>query len=120
MERGILKNNGKVLRRSHVEEILIENGRAAGVRIRGGQTLKANTAVVSNCDLYNTFKLVPFGKHRGFDDERENFLSNITLCKSFVHLHLGIDSAGIPDDMPPQWTVCNDWNQVRFYELIIF
>ena len=38
---------GKVLLKSHVDEILVEGGRAVGVRLRSGQTIRAHQAVVS-------------------------------------------------------------------------
>lgn len=116
LERGITKNGGKVLRRAHVEEVLVEEGRATGVKLRskteGGDNIviKADKAVVSNCDLWTTFKLVPEGKHEGFDEERKELKKNVPLCKSFVHLHVGLDGKDLPDDLPPQWTICADWN----------
>jgi len=33
------------------------------------------------------------------------------LCKSFMHLHLGIKAELIPEDAPPQWTVVQDWSK---------
>jgi hypothetical protein len=41
-----------------VEEILIENGRAAGVRLRNGDVIRANKAVVSNASSWDTVKMV--------------------------------------------------------------
>ena len=111
LERGILKNGGKVLRRTHVEEILIEDGRAVGVRCRGGKIIKASKGVVSNADLWTTSKLVPEGVHEGFDEERKTLLQNTDMCKSFVHLHLGIDATDLDlSKVPPQWTVVQSWD----------
>ena len=39
--------------------MLVEDGRAVGVRVKGGKEIRAKQAVVSNADLYNTFNLVP-------------------------------------------------------------
>ena len=33
----------------------------------------------------------------------------VPLCKSFMHLHLGIRADAMPKDLPPQWTVVNSW-----------
>ena len=60
---------------SSVERILVEGGRATGVELRGGKTLRARKAVVSNADLHNTFKLVPRGASAAFDEEREKLLA---------------------------------------------
>jgi phytoene dehydrogenase-like protein len=58
-----------VLLRTHVEEVLVENGRAAGVRLRrrGGSggapapVIRARKAVVSNASVWDTLRLVPQG-----------------------------------------------------------
>lgn len=31
-------------------------------------------------------------------------------CESFMHLHLGIDAAGLPDDLEIHHIVVNDWD----------
>jgi phytoene dehydrogenase-like protein len=33
------------------------------------------------------------------------------MCDSFMHLHLGIDAAGLPDDLACHYIVVNDWRQ---------
>jgi phytoene dehydrogenase-like protein len=111
LERGVTKHAGSsVLTSTPVEEVLVEDGRAVGVRVKGGKTIRAKQAVVSNADLYNTFKLVPEGVHEGFDAERESLLGKggsmkdegVPLCKSFMHVHLGIKADAMPKDLPPQ------------------
>lgn len=112
LARGVEKYPGcHILRRSHVEEILITDNKASGVRLRNNKIIKAKKAVVSNCDLWSTFNLVPSGVHEKFDIERRNLLTETPMCKSFMHLHLGIDGLNLPVDMPPQWTVCNSWDE---------
>ena len=32
------------------------------------------------------------------------------LCKSFMHLHLGVKASALPADLPPQWTIVNSWD----------
>ena len=60
LARGVTKHKGCSVRTStNVEEILVEEGRAAGVRLKGGRTLRARRAVVSNADLHATFGMVP-------------------------------------------------------------
>ncbi len=43
-----------MLLNAHVEEIELEGGRAAGVRLRGGARVAARRAVVSNASLWDT------------------------------------------------------------------
>jgi phytoene desaturase len=52
---GLIESQGGTMRYdSQVEEILVENGRAAGVRLVGGETLRA-PIVVSNADVAWTY-----------------------------------------------------------------
>ena len=48
-----------MLLNAHVEEVLVEGGRATGVRLRGGSTIRARKAVVSNASLWDTQRLLP-------------------------------------------------------------
>jgi phytoene desaturase len=55
---------------AEVEEILVENGRATGVRLRGGRTLEARL-VVANGDAPFTYKhLIPRTARRKYTDAR--------------------------------------------------
>jgi phytoene dehydrogenase-like protein len=118
LERGIVKYGCNVLRRSHVEEIVIEDGKAVGVRLRGkssdgtNNVIRASKGIVSNCDMWSTYNMIPKGVQGGeqLDKERDELLKNTEMCKSFMHLHLGIDATDLPPNLPPQWTVCADWS----------
>ena len=46
--RGIKKRGGRVLLKAHVENIVVERGRATGISLRGGGRITARKAVVSN------------------------------------------------------------------------
>ncbi|KAL7487602.1 hypothetical protein ACHAW6_013185 [Cyclotella cf. meneghiniana] len=121
LARGVTKRKGCSIEVSTpVEEVLIENGRAVGVKLaKSGRIVRAKQAVVSNADLFNTYNFVPKGVHQLFDEERNKFLGvtakpedgSVPYCKSFMHLHLGVKADLIPDDAPPQWTVVQDWNK---------
>ena len=54
-----LEHGGTLRTGCHVEEILMENGRAEGVRLRGGEVVRAARGVVSNADVWATVKLLP-------------------------------------------------------------
>jgi phytoene dehydrogenase-like protein len=105
LARGVTKRKGCVVRRSTtVERVIVEDGRAVGVMLRGGKTIRARN-VVSNADLKNTYDFVERGACEKFDIERNANLKNVKLCKSFCHVHLGVPASAIPEDAPPQWTV---------------
>lgn len=54
--RGIEKLGGRVELRSHVEEIIVEEGRAVGVKLRSGNIVRARKAVVSNASIWDTIR----------------------------------------------------------------
>ena len=111
--RGVTKNGGELRLNAHVENILVEDGRAAGVVLRGGETLRARRAVISNADLWSTTRLVPPGVAPQLVAELEKRAEGVGRCDSFLHLHLGIDGAGLPttpsEQFPAQWAVVDDW-----------
>jgi phytoene dehydrogenase-like protein len=55
LQRAYVHNGGQIRAMHHVERILMEDGRATGVRLRDGREWQARLAVVSNADPYSTF-----------------------------------------------------------------
>ena len=62
-EQLITEQGGKIRLSTEVEEILVTNGKATGVRLANGEVLKADT-VVSNADVAFTYKNMINPKHR--------------------------------------------------------
>ncbi|CAL5329810.1 unnamed protein product [Camellia sinensis] len=56
--RGLQKFGGRISFKSHVENIVVENGRAVGVMLRSGQFVLAKKAVVSNASMWDTLDLL--------------------------------------------------------------
>jgi len=69
MVRLIESNGGSIRYNSKVEEILVRDGRAAGVRLAGGETLEAEL-VVSNADAAATYKYLLPGRRRRWTDRK--------------------------------------------------
>lgn len=108
--RGIEKHEScRVFRSTPASSVVVQSGKAVGVLTPKG-TIRARRAVVSNADLKSTFDLVPRGAHDAFDAERETLVDSVPLCKSFVHVHMAVPADAVPDDAPPQWTVCSSWD----------
>ena len=55
LQRAYVHNGGQIRAVHHVEKILVEKGKARGVRLRDGREWRAKLAVVSNADPYATF-----------------------------------------------------------------
>jgi len=92
--RGLTKRGGKLLLGSHVEEVMIEGGRASGVRLRDGSTIRATKAVVSNATIWDTLKLLP---EDAIPADYKKTGEEMPMCRSFMHLHLGFDAKDLPE-----------------------
>ncbi len=104
--RGLERHGGQLLLNSHVEEVLVENNRAAGVRLRSGKIIRARKAVVSNASVWDTLKLLPESSvPKRFRQQRQA----TPECDSFMHLHLGIDAAGVRSDLACHYISVKDW-----------
>jgi len=64
LQRGLEKFGGKLQLNAHVNEIIVEDGRATGIRLKNGKVIKAKKAVVSNATPFDTVKML--GKFQGF------------------------------------------------------
>jgi phytoene dehydrogenase-like protein len=87
-------HRGAVVRTScPVDEILIDDGRAVGVRLRetaapGGKTIRANKAVIAACDVHQAFLELVGPKHLDpsfLQKVRDISLKNQTLYVSVFH-----------------------------------
>ncbi len=63
LEKLILEQGGTIQTEAEVEEILVDNGSAKGVRLKNGETIMADE-VVSNADVAFTYKNLINPKHR--------------------------------------------------------
>ena len=107
LSRGLQKHGGEIRLNAHVEEILLEGDQAIGVRLRNGQDIQAAKAVISNASIWDTLNLLPAlpPQFKQFMNKRQA----TPECDSFMHLHLGIDAAGL-DDLACHYIVLNDWS----------
>lgn len=91
--RGVEKYGGSVFLNSHVDKILIEDGKATGVQMKkGGKTIRASKAVISNLSVWDLFG-------SGIVDQSKFDASFIAdrkatpVGKSFMHLHVGFKAS---------------------------
>jgi phytoene dehydrogenase-like protein len=105
--RALEKFGGTLLLGAHVDSVIVEEGRAQGVRLRRGGELRARRAVVSNASVWNTQRLVPAG---AFPEIYCKESASAPQCESILHLHLGIDAVGLPDDLGIHHVVLKSWD----------
>eukprot|EP00929_Paragymnodinium_shiwhaense_P054638 TRINITY_DN27399_c0_g1_i1.p1 TRINITY_DN27399_c0_g1~~TRINITY_DN27399_c0_g1_i1.p1 ORF type:complete len:659 (+),score=184.16 TRINITY_DN27399_c0_g1_i1:61-1977(+) len=118
MVRGVEKHEGcKLHLKTHVDELVIEDGKAVGVKLKDGRVVRAREAVVSNCDWKVTKGFVPAGAAPELEKYFDSSWQDFPQLKSFVHIHLGFKADGLPDghceQFPAQWGVFNHWDDLE-------
>ncbi|KAM0946428.1 putative prolycopene isomerase [Dioscorea sansibarensis] len=106
--QGMQKFGGRLGLGTHVEKIIVENGRAVGVKLRTGHIVRAKKAVVSNASMWDTLNLLPGTVvPKSYRDKIEA----TPQCESFMHLHLGFDAKMACESLGIHHIVVNDWSR---------
>jgi phytoene dehydrogenase-like protein len=114
IQRGLEKFGGKLQMNAHVDEILVENGRAVGVRLKNGKIVKARKAVVSNATPFDTVKMMPAKAEepKKLTKWRDD-MGTLPRHGAISHLFLGIDAKDLDLSMidDPAQLVVQDWDR---------
>jgi phytoene dehydrogenase-like protein len=105
----VTQRGGTVYVGQHVENILVENGTAVGVRTKKNKVIRARKGVISNASTIDTVKLLP----DSMDPLKKSWsedVEKIPLNPSFMHLHVGFDASGL-DDLDMHHLVVDDWSK---------
>lgn len=106
--KGIEKHGGQVRLGTAVEQVLVEDGKAVGVRLRGGEVIRASV-VVSNATVWDTFD-------RLVDDERFRVPEHrFVKAPSWFQVYLGVDAGVIPPGFNVHHILVEEWD--RYDEL---
>tara|TARA_Y100001935_G_scaffold128815_1_gene106815 strand:- start:29318 stop:30796 length:1479 start_codon:yes stop_codon:yes gene_type:complete len=87
-EKLITEQGGKIHTSTEVEEIIVKNGKAVGVRLEDGEKLDADV-VVSNADVAFTYKNLINPSHRKKYTDRK--LANTKYSMSLFVIYFGTD-----------------------------
>lgn len=102
--RGIKKHGGRVILSSHVDQVVMEGGRAAGVKLRprpgsrtagaagaavGEEVVRARLGVVSNASVWDTQKLLPSGSAPEEWRKRSNETPQVCYMGSCDYVRVG-------------------------------
>jgi phytoene dehydrogenase-like protein len=105
----ITSSGGTVSLSTGVKSITIENGKASGVLLNNGKHVKAKKGVICNSNIWALPKLFEAEKEKLNEKQREFLCLESALkvpTKSFLHLHLGLDSTGLDrSQLQPHYTV---------------
>ncbi|RCJ20738.1 all-trans-retinol 13,14-reductase [Nostoc minutum NIES-26] len=90
--RGLERWGGELRLGCHVEQILVETGKAVGVRLQKGEILKA-PVVISNATIWDTYNNLL--NSEDLPASYRQVALKTPAVDSFMHLHLGIRAAGL-------------------------
>ncbi|MFQ6537403.1 MULTISPECIES: phytoene desaturase family protein [Aphanothece] len=106
--RGLRRHGGALRTRAPVGEILVEDGRARGVRLADGERILARRGVIANTSPWDLLPLLPAdaipARWRGRQDATP-------ACRSFLHWHVGLRSSPAMGDLPIHHVWVGDWQR---------
>jgi prolycopene isomerase len=117
LAQGLEKMGGTIRYKARVTEILLENGRAVGVKLATGEEYRARR-VVSNATRWDTFeKLLP---PEAMPRAEKRFQQRYQKSPSFLNLHLGVQAAVLPPGTECHHILLEDWKNMEKEQGTIF
>ena len=105
--RGLERQGGRVRCGAAVQQILVTDGKAVGVRLADGEELRAGRGVVSNASPWDTLALLP---PDALSRRWREQTAATPACASFLHWHLGLRGDGL-DGLPIHHVWVGDWQR---------
>ncbi|KAJ0974148.1 hypothetical protein J5N97_016113 [Dioscorea zingiberensis] len=111
LANGLVEKGSKILYKANVTNIVLENGKAVGVRLSDGREFFSRT-VISNATRWDTFgKLL---KVADLPEEEKNFQRIYVKAPSFLSIHMGIKAQVLPPDTDCHHFILeDDWNRLE-------
>jgi len=117
LERAIEKHGGQMLYRRLVDEILIENGEAYGVRLADGTEILAER-VVANATVWNLYGRLVKPKH--IKPERMAWAQSFVPTFGSLVLYLGVDAEAVPEGTPPILMFVEDMYNITGNDITVY
>ncbi|RLM70097.1 carotenoid isomerase 1 [Panicum miliaceum] len=108
---GLVEKGSEIRYKANVTNVILENGKAVGVRLSNGKEFFAKT-VISNATRWDTFgKLL---KDKELPVEEKNFQKNYVKAPSFLSIHMGVKASVLPAGTDCHHFVLeDDWNNLE-------
>jgi prolycopene isomerase len=114
---GLEKAGGEIHYKSRVTKIITELGKAVGVKLANGKTLRAKR-IVSNATRWDTFEqLLPAAE---MPAKERKWQERYQKSPAFLSLHLGINANVLPAGTECHHVLLEDWTQMEEPEGTIF
>lgn len=114
---GLEKAGGSIQYKSRVTEIVMERGKAVGVKLATGETYRARR-IVSNATRWDTFEHLVPTDHKPAAEQR--WQRRYRKSPSFLSLHLGVNAELLPPGTECHHILLDDWARLEAAEGTIF
>ncbi|XP_030512490.1 prolycopene isomerase, chloroplastic [Rhodamnia argentea] len=111
LANGLVEQGSDIQYRANVTNIILENGKAVGVRLSDGRKFFAKT-IISNATRWDTFgKLL---KGENLPKEEREFQTRYVKAPSFLSIHMGVKAEVLPQDTDCHHFVLEDtWSRLE-------
>jgi prolycopene isomerase len=117
LAEGLEKSGGEIRYKSRVKEILLEGGRAIGVRLADGKEFYAER-IVSNATRWDTFeKLLP---PEAVPKSERNREKRYQKSPSFLSLHIGVKTGVLAPGTECHHILLEDWQKMEAEQGTVF
>ena len=106
--RGLERHGGQLRTGAPVEQVLVEGGRASGVRLASGEVLHARRGVIANTSPWDLPNLLP---PEAVPERWRRQQAATPACASFLHWHLGLRGGEELADLPIHHVWVGDWQR---------
>ncbi len=114
---GLRRHGGAIHYRSRVVKVLLENGHAVGVKLAGGEEIRARR-VVSNATRWDTFGSLVDEAHTPAAEH--TWRRRYRPSSSFLSLHLGVRAEAIPPGSHVHHLLLERWEDMEAEQGVIF
>ena len=120
---GIEKLGSKIRYRANVSEIILEDGKAVGVRLSTGEEIFSNI-IVSNSTRWDTFGLKDKKKgliaRKDVPESEYKWSETYKPSPSFVSIHLGVEKNIISKNFNCHHIIVENWDELESEKGVIF
>ncbi|KAI4348847.1 hypothetical protein L6164_009517 [Bauhinia variegata] len=111
LAKGLVDKGSEILYRANVTGVIVEQGKAVGVRLSDGREFFAKT-IVSNATRWDTFgKLL---KGEAIPKEEQDFQKVYVKAPSFLSIHMGVKAEVLsPDTDCHHFVLESDWTKLE-------
>lgn len=114
---GLVRAGGEIKYKARVTEIILERGRAVGVRLADNTEYRAKR-IISNATRWDTFgKLIP---ERQIPQQERKWRKRYQKSPSFLSLHLGVAAELLPEGTDCHHILLESWDKMEEPQGTIF